>query len=98
MRAVLPGILRADICRRLEPVPCPSDYEETVSREDGGEGESRPSPWTGFTVSYLVDSKEHLDDYIANRSAAMRQEAIDRFGTSRFRAFRRIMAVVAVSQ
>lgn len=95
MRTVLHGMLRADICRRCEPVPCPSDFEDDVA-EDGGEGESKPAPWVGFTVSYLVASREDLDDYLARRAVLMRQEAVERFGTKHFRANRRIMDVVAI--
>lgn len=94
MRQVLHGMQRADICQRIDAVPPPSDWVE--GSDDGGEGESKPAPWVGFTVSYLVESAAHLEDYVANRSAVMRQEAIDRFGTKHFRATRRVMEVVSL--
>ena len=49
--------------------------------------------WIGYTVSYTVESREQVEDYLTNRAAAMRQQGLDAFGTS-FRATRRIMNVV----
>lgn len=93
MRQMLFGLERADISSRGASVPPPADWEET--NDDGGEGETKPAPWVGFTVSYLVESQMHLDDYIQNRSSIMRQEAIDQFGTKLFRATRRVMEHIA---
>ena len=48
----------------------------------------------GYTVSYLIETREALDDYIANRAAVMRQQAVDTFGADQFRGTRRIMNVL----
>jgi hypothetical protein len=57
------------------------------SREAAADG------WASFTIIYTLNSREDLDDYISNRSARMRQQAVDAFGTN-FRASRRIMTVL----
>jgi hypothetical protein len=47
----------------------------------------------GYTVSYFIETRESLDDYIANRAAVMRQQAVDTFGADQFKGTRRIMTV-----
>ncbi len=86
---LIDGLVSADLCVRDVAVPCPADYED--AGEDGGEGASKPADWVGITATYRIQTRAALDDYIANRSAPMRAEAIERFGTKRFRASRRIM-------
>ena len=49
--------------------------------------------WSGLTVLYFVDTKEALDEYLTHRAAAMRQDAVTRFGSS-MRATRRFLHVL----
>jgi hypothetical protein len=60
----------------------------TLAKRDAAE-----DGWVAFTVVYSVASREDLDDYLANRAARMRQQAMETFG-DKFRASRRIMNVV----
>lgn len=52
--------------------------------------------WKGVTASYTIGTRAALNDYLENRAAAMRAEALEKFSTSQFRATRRIMDVSLV--
>jgi hypothetical protein len=91
MFTLIEGLRSADICRR-EPtagVAVPTTPEESAA------GAELPK-WHGLTITYKIDTKEALDDYLANRAGPMRQDAIDHFGTTKFKAFRRIMEPIFV--
>jgi hypothetical protein len=94
MFAAIDGVRTATVCQREVTVPCPADYHE--ASDDGGEGATRPADWVGLTVSYTIATRAALDDYFAHRAGAMRDEAVQRFGTTKFRAQRRIMEVLDV--
>lgn len=63
-----------------------------VPGEEGLTGENKKH----WTVHYMVESKESLDDYLATQAAALRQEAIDRFG-GKFTVERRILHLLSVA-
>jgi hypothetical protein len=86
MGSVLEGITGATMSTRGKDITPPADYELP-------EGEAAVEKWCGLTVSYSIAAREGLDDYLANRSATMRQGALDRFG-KKMKASRRIMDVL----
>lgn len=49
-----------------------------------------------WTIQYLVDSPESLDEYLTQHAEAMRKEASDRFG-ERFTSERRILHLLSVA-
>ena len=79
------GLQSIELARRdaTEGVAVPVDEDEQAS--------GKLPPWVGLTVWYRIATKAALDDYIQNRSAEMRQEGIAKFGTTKYKAFRRIM-------
>eukprot|EP00672_Neobodo_designis_P010694 CAMPEP_0174868302 /NCGR_PEP_ID=MMETSP1114-20130205/65730_1 /TAXON_ID=312471 /ORGANISM="Neobodo designis, Strain CCAP 1951/1" /LENGTH=124 /DNA_ID=CAMNT_0016103517 /DNA_START=27 /DNA_END=398 /DNA_ORIENTATION=+ len=89
MFSLIEGLETAELSVRDGGVPCPPDYTEDDN--DGGDCATRPADWVGYTAVYRIRTRAALDDYVANRSGPMRAEAISRFGTSKFRASRRIM-------
>ena len=58
--------------------------------------ERQPDGKTLWTIQYLVEDKEKLQDYLQNHSQKVRQEAIDRFG-DKFTATRRVLNLLSVS-
>jgi len=63
-----------------------------VAGEEGLEGSDKKH----WTVHYMVESKEDLDDYLANHAPKLRQEANDRFG-GKFTVERRILHLLSVA-
>lgn len=55
-----------------------------------------PTETTLWTIQYVVDSREDLDDYLANHAEKMRGETTDRFG-DKFKASRRILNLLGVA-
>lgn len=94
MFGLIEGLRAADLYMRPDPVPCPADYDEDDGG-DGGEGMDKPRPWVGITATYRVGTQAALDDYLTHRASAMRAEAVERFGTKKFRASRRILTSFA---
>jgi hypothetical protein len=52
--------------------------------------DSSPDGWMGYTITYLIRTDEALQDYLQNRSAAMREEAAKLFG-DKYYGWRRIL-------
>ena len=89
MRQVLHGIQKVDVLKNAGgSIPCPPDVTHP---------EYKGKSYTTFIARYFVESKEQIDDYIANRSAPMRSAAIGTFGeevfTGALRFSRRIVPV-----
>ena len=51
---------------------------------------------TLWTIQYVVESREDLDDYLANHAEAMRGETNERFA-DKFKATRRILNLLGVA-
>jgi len=61
--------------------------------EDEGREPTDKKLWT---IHYLVEDRESLDDYLRNHAKTMRQEAVEKFGT-KFRSNRRILGLLSVA-
>ena len=60
------------------------------------EDEQKDKGKTLWTLHYIVDDRQCLDDYLKNHAHSFRQEAIDLFGDS-FKADRRILSLLSVA-
>jgi hypothetical protein len=61
------------------------------------EDEQNPPPDTTlWTIQYVIDSRDDLDDYLSNHAEKMRGETIERFG-DKFKASRRILNLLGVA-
>ena len=89
MKKVLHGITKVEVECTNEEIPCPSDVTHA---------EYKDKPYTTFVAQYFVESKEQIDDYIANRSAPMRSAAIETFGEEVFGVLRFGRRIVPVSE
>jgi len=58
--------------------------------------ENAPQDKTLWTIQYVIDNRENLEDYLANHAATMRSETIERFG-DKFKATRRILTLLGVA-
>jgi hypothetical protein len=90
MKSHLYGIQSTDIIVKEEELPTPTDG---VLKE-----EFKGKPYRRLIARYIVESKEQIDDYIANRSAPMRSAAISAFGQEVFSCFKFSRRVVPVSE
>lgn len=51
---------------------------------------------TLWTIQYVVETRQQLDDYLNNHAAAMRTEGEEKFG-GKFKASRRIMTLLGLA-
>lgn len=58
--------------------------------------ENAPPEITLWTIQYVVDGREDLDDYLNNHAQKMREETISRFG-DKFKATRRILNLLGAA-
>lgn len=89
MKTVLFGITKVEVVYTNDEVSCPADVAIA---------EFKDKPYSRLIAKYYVESKEQIDDYIANRSAPMRSAAIDTFGQQVFSCFRFSRRIVPVSE
>jgi hypothetical protein len=58
--------------------------------------ENAPQEKTLWTIQYVIDKREDLDDYLKNHAQKMRAETVEKFG-DRFKASRRILNLLGVA-
>ncbi|HEY9785347.1 MAG TPA: DUF4286 family protein [Candidatus Obscuribacterales bacterium] len=49
-----------------------------------------------WTIHYLVENQQSLDEYLSNRAPEVQKEAIDRFG-DQFKANRRVLHLLSIA-
>jgi hypothetical protein len=59
--------------------------------------EDPPAGKTLWTIQYVIDKREDLDDYLTNHAQSMRNEAQERFA-GKFQATRRILNLLGVAE
>lgn len=89
MKSHLHGILSVETIARENDLPAP----DNLTNE-----EFKGKPYRRFIVQYIVENRDQIDDYIANRSAPMRTAAIDTFGQETLSCFRFERRVVPVAE
>ncbi|MBX9696435.1 MAG: DUF4286 family protein [Cyanobacteria bacterium] len=60
------------------------------------EDEGKQTGRTLWTIHYLVESRQDLDNYLNGHAESMRQEAFDKFG-DKFSASRRILNLLTIA-
>jgi hypothetical protein len=56
----------------------------------------KPTAKTLWTIQYVVQDRQCLDEYLTNHANGMRKEALDNFGT-KFKAERRILNLLSAA-
>lgn len=88
--AEMQRLIRGLVAMRITTRP---PFTEPTPPANGSDA-SATVVWRGITALYEIETCEALDEYVATHAAAMRQDAMDKFGAERIRANRRVLEVM----